>query len=275
MSFSGLQGLTAVSLTSSAVVGGDATNGLHMQVGTSINNPSTITLQLNADVTLNVFANGNQIGTVKLANFALAPNANSFSADAFLNTNTNNAAATSALQSAMSSYLGGSPTSLTLQGSAASIPYASLQPAFAALAISTTLAGQTSKLLVSGKMVPDLTSTSILATTIVVSNPLAAPITIQKITASVLFGNTKIGSIDFALDTPTTVAAGGSSTTEKIPLNLVISTTDLIALLGTGLKLLSGNLNVNIASTIQNALGSFDNTIQYNQNNVPIAFALA
>ncbi|KAJ3347838.1 hypothetical protein HDU83_001789 [Entophlyctis luteolus] len=273
MSFSGFDGLSGVSLTSSAVVGGDSSTGLHMQVGATINNPSTITLQLNTDVTLNAVVGGSVIGTVKLSDLTLSPGANAITTNAYLIASSGDSTATANLETAMSAYIGGSSTSLTLQGTTSSVPYSSLQSAFAALSIGTTLAGQTSSLIVSGVMSTDL-PTSLVGSTITISNPLGAAITIKSMTATVSYSTTAIATIDYTLTNPTTIAAGGTATTEKIPLSLVLSWADLLALVETVLGAVSGTLHVNIASTISDNLGTFPNTITYSQSNVPITLNL-
>ncbi|KAJ3346764.1 hypothetical protein HDU83_002662 [Entophlyctis luteolus] len=273
MSFSGFQGLSSVTLTSSAVLGGDSSTGLHLQVGATIKNPSTITLQLNTDVILNALVGGSVIGTVKLSDLSLSPGNNAITTDGYLIARSGDSGSASNLETAMSAYIGGSSTSLTLQGTTSSVPYSSLQSAFAELSIGATLAGQTSALIESGVMSTDLPS-SLVGSTITISNPLGAPITINSMTATVSYQTTPIAKIDYTLKNPTTIASGGTATTEKIPLSLILSWSDLLALVETVAGALTGTLHVNIQSTISDNLGTYPNTITYSQNNVPIKLNL-
>ncbi|KAJ3130696.1 hypothetical protein HK100_007685 [Physocladia obscura] len=268
MALSGLDGLTQVTLPSSIVYGGDG-NGLKLRVQTIVTNPSTMTLQFNCDVILDVLISGTQIGTTTIQSMVLNPGTNTYTANVVLiSTDTNSY---NVLMSAISAYMAGASSLLTFRGSSGSVPYQSLQPAMEQLTInSVSFPGQTSLLLVGGTMDVELIifplSLSISAS-MNIYNPLAASISLQQLTATITYSGQTIGTADYTFSSPITIAAGATGATGDIPLKIIINLGAAEVLFN---EVFQGSANVDVVSTITNTVGTFPNVLQYSQNNVPI-----
>ncbi|KAJ3308467.1 hypothetical protein HDU76_003956, partial [Blyttiomyces sp. JEL0837] len=267
LSFSGFNGLNQVSIGSTVVAAGN-TNGMRLAIQTSLFNPSTITLNVNSDITMGLFYKNQPMGSVVLPAVSLAPGANSIVASSIFNPQGSDAVA--AGRELLSNFMQGRSSSVTIVGTSSSTPYQALQTAFNGLTIGTSLPGQTTPLLISTELKLSLALTTAPAYLTLV-NPLATDIAITHMVADVMYGNTLLGHIDQDLGgNPIRVPAGqtvrGGPVTMNVQLNLATLQT-LISTLGSGLK-------VDVKSTLVTSVGSYVTTVDYSQSAVPASIIL-
>ncbi|KAJ3293728.1 hypothetical protein HDU76_007012, partial [Blyttiomyces sp. JEL0837] len=120
----GFGGLTQTKIVALPVIkGGSPTTGVQLEIQLEITNPSTIGLNLNTDVTMQILYKGQAVGTVVLPNFVLNPNSvNKITAVSYVNPDKSNADAVAATRELFSHFTGGVDTNINVgKGAAAGL----------------------------------------------------------------------------------------------------------------------------------------------------------
>ncbi|KAI8849497.1 hypothetical protein BC829DRAFT_391402 [Chytridium lagenaria] len=249
ITFAGLRGLPAVTVEKVNVKGGDE-DGIELEIDTVIENPSQLAMDLGAIV----------VGSVVIPLMKLVPGRNVVRARSlFKPVGEGNVAAGRVM---LSKFLQAKDQAVRIFGSASSTPYTSLQPAFSALSITSTLPAITTPLVLTARLLSiDLSVTPALAITVLtLTNPLGAPYTLTRLTSTVMYNNNAIGTIDQDLsDDPVVVAAGATVETRGIRMALEVSREALRALV----EGIEGRLVVDIGATLGTRVGGFATVIDY------------
>ncbi|KAJ3147540.1 hypothetical protein HK101_002218 [Irineochytrium annulatum] len=258
----GFKGLNQVAIGAVNVASGDA-NGIHLTIATTITNPSSLSLAVNADVVMQLQAQGQVLGNVVLPKLALVPGPNVITATSLFNPQGD--AAIAAGRQLLSGFLAGTSSPVTILGTPNSTPYKSLEASFSGLTINTNLPGQT-KPLIGGSW---LNFNNLAVTTapvyLLLNNPLATDFTLLHLTTSISYNGQIIGNIDQDLaGNPIKVPAGGSLNAGPITASLNINIISLQALVAG----LSGNLKIDAKATLLTAVGSYQTTVDYVQTGV-------
>ncbi|KAJ3072665.1 hypothetical protein HDU98_003188 [Podochytrium sp. JEL0797] len=271
----GFQGFQNVQVVSTKVMGGDK-NGVHLEVQIILNNPSTLSLSTNVDVTMGLQVGGVSVGSAVMPNMMVVPGPNPITTTVVM---AYGADATSqmVLRHLMSGFIAGGSVQSTIVGTADSIVYDSLKPAFSKLSIPATITGpQNAVMVVSSTLTPgDAVVGRPSMNVFTIANPLDAPYTLLHIKATVTAqtprGLIVIGSIDYELKTPVTVAPHGQANTEPVPLlqtpqQYETSVGLVMMLLASG----HDSLLVNANQTLTAAIGTYPVMLDYQANNVPV-----
>ncbi|KAJ3340370.1 hypothetical protein HDU93_007095 [Gonapodya sp. JEL0774] len=260
----GIQGLAAspVNILAFNIIGG-TTDYMEMTLTTTIVNPSNIEIVMSSDVILVLLYKGQVVGTVTLPRLTIKIGDNVINATAkFSPISTAAKAAGSQL---IAAYIGGIDTTVEIQGSSNSTLITPLVPALSSLALSSTLPGLKSKLLVNSRfMLTDSTVTDFIAKSgFDATNPTSAPLTITHITGQLLRGGTILGSIDTGLNL--FIAPGSTARSPALDTKIVLNQASANAIVAA----LDGELSVDIkvdALTMQ--VGNYTTTTTYTQNGV-------
>ncbi|KAJ1560165.1 hypothetical protein HK405_008000 [Cladochytrium tenue] len=275
VSLTGFQGLSGVTIGSVTVQGGTAAAGIQLSIGTTIQNPSSITIDFGADVTLDLQMNGLTLGSVTLPTLALAPGSNTVAATALFNPQGDAAVAQG--RTLLSAFLGKASSAVSVVGTSASVVYTALQPAFAGVSVATTLPGQTADLIASTTLAVSvlsvLTGQLSGSATMKLNNPFAASLSITHITASMTFKGTQIGAIDqdFAASPLTVAASATGASVGPVTVNIMINLAALQLILSSLPDGLTGSVQLN--STLVAAVGTYSTTVDYSQT-VSVTFQL-
>jgi hypothetical protein len=185
----GLQYPPAV-VTSASVTSADPA-GLNLLTTLNLTNPSVVRGRL-GNVTLDILYEGVTLAQTFLTPLEVGRGMNPVVAGGrfFFPPESEGPAALATAQAFLSNYLNGFGNNVTLRGSAASSPYALLQPAFAALTTATSFVGLDTRLLVSGNMYVNLSAgladiPKRANTTLTLRNPLPMPLTMLNASLTV------------------------------------------------------------------------------------------
>ncbi|KAI9326567.1 hypothetical protein DFJ73DRAFT_632480 [Zopfochytrium polystomum] len=276
VSLSGFQGLNQVSISSVTVASGSA-SGIGLQIATVINNPSTISLNINADVTLSLLFNGKQLGTVVLPKLSLKPGSNTIQAQSTFAPQ--GADAVAAGRTLLSNFVAGTGANqgVTIVGSTSSVPYKLLQPTFDGLTISANLPGLTSPLISKTTIAVSIaTLTTAFGTgkaNLFLNNPFQVPFAVTHLTATFTYQGAALGTVDqdFAASPLSVPASSTAFQVGPVTAQLTLG----IAAIKLVLSAISngGAAQIDITSTITASVGGYATTLDYNQNGVTTMFS--
>ncbi|ORY48429.1 hypothetical protein BCR33DRAFT_847843 [Rhizoclosmatium globosum] len=275
----GFQGFQDVTVTSTKVVGGDA-SGVKLEVGIILNNPSTLSLNTNVDVAMDLIVatpvGPLKVGSAIMPNMQIVPGPNVITASAVLAYGAD-ALSQQVLRHIMSGFLAGATLPITIAGTAKSIVYTSLQQAFAKLSIPSKIVGPQNVLLIANStLIPGSAAAQRPSMNIYrLQNPLNAPLTLASIKAQVTAvtpqGTIVLANIDYTLKKPVTIMPGSFAETEPVPLIQTPQQAGAAGALILGL-ISQGHFTfpVNTNTTLGAAIGSYPVLVDYQQNNVPV-----
>ncbi|KAI9336412.1 hypothetical protein DFJ73DRAFT_892734 [Zopfochytrium polystomum] len=276
----GLGGLAQTTITGvPKLVGGDPATGLKLTVPIQIVNPSTITLKLNSDVTLDLRYNGSTIGSVVLPNFSLGLGTNTYSATGFLHPDLTNAASVTSAVTVIQNFVAGTKTDVAAaNGRAAGLP--ALDLALGSLNIAQTLPGNDAGPLIQS----GVTYVSTLAdgadgnvpflsflTRITAFNPFDTTATIVNISSTIYFENTAclvIESLSKPFAIPAKTAVQSPLILTKLP-NSVDGPTQCTSDLLTAL-LSNPSITVDTVSKLTISVGGYGSAFGYSLPGVSI-----
>ncbi|KAJ3416252.1 hypothetical protein HDV05_002542 [Chytridiales sp. JEL 0842] len=262
LTVSGFQGLQNVQIQNVAVLGGDQ-NGIQLQITTVLENPGTMTLVLNADMQLDLFAENEKVGAVVLSQVNLHPGPNVLVCRSTFNPTT----ATSILngRKLLSSFMGGGVFPITLGSHSSSTPYTLLNAALEGLRIPSTLPGQRTPLL-SQTFLKALSSSVVME----VSNPLDSAMTVDRVKASIYFKGSLLGIIDEAgVGLQLLPKTTGRSKNVGVQLRISLDALRVIP------EVLTGNLRLDVVSEIGARVGGYPVVVDYQQPGVATAVQFA
>ncbi|KAI8620899.1 hypothetical protein BC830DRAFT_1225035 [Chytriomyces sp. MP71] len=267
---SGLAGLSSVELSNVIVVAGDP-SGLTITLHTLIKNPSTISITFNSDVRFNVLLDPGLsdtalVGVATLANMVLVPGDNVYTANVKLNGAAGGIAEQS-LRGGLSRFINNQPSPISLPGHAGSSIYKSLDLALSSISPPSNFPPEGGDLLIVNGILTIAIIPLSLSASVAIKNPLAVPLTVLSLQATVNHQGSSIGTISHTLSNPTVIAPSQTVFTENLPLNPIISLADLNLLLAA----LQNSLAIDLTSSISAKLSDYSTVINYNQNGVPIS----
>ncbi|KAJ1547553.1 hypothetical protein HK405_005542 [Cladochytrium tenue] len=267
ITFSGFQGLSDVTVDSVTVQSGSS-SGIQLAIGTTIQNPSTISIDFGTDVVMDLLYNGQNVGSVTLPKLALVPGANSVTASSVFDPTDDASVAQGRVL--LSNFLAGSTSGVTIVGTGSSVPYTELQPAFDGLTISTSLPGQTTQIVASTSLAVSISSSTATTATgtayLYINNPFEAPLGINHITADIRHNGALLGTIDEDFSaSPLSVPAGSSNyqvgpVTASLTLGL-----DALDLVISALASADSTGSVQLNSTLITSVGGYTTTVDYAQ----------
>jgi LEA14-like dessication related protein len=246
----------------------------------SLTNPSNITISvgdINFDVVMNEF--NTVIGRVYITNTVIPPGAKTYSAVLHLGEGATNS---KAISQTLGDYLTSASVPLTIQGSSQSTTILPLNPALAAVKLSSSMTGIAGNLIdsiaVSGSII-GLIIENKATTSITLRNPLDTPYAIKSIQAAVTFKPTsgaapfQVGTIDYTLPSPVSVPAKGSTKTDPWPVSISGSGLNhYIQLLG---LLTDPNKYFDVQQNVTVIVGDGYNTqMYYYQDHVPFSITI-
>ncbi|KAJ3072142.1 hypothetical protein HDU98_004154 [Podochytrium sp. JEL0797] len=275
LTLEGFQGFQDVEVLSTKVIGGDV-EGVHLAVDIILNNPSTVSLSTNVDVTMDLQIGGVIVGRVVMPMMQVVPGPNAVSSAVTMFYGSD-VESQMALRHVMSGFIAGQSVESRILGSVDSIIYESLKPAFSKLAIPATISGpQDAVMVVSSELTPGDAKTGRPSMNVfTIANPLDAAYTLHEIKATVSVQTPKglmvIGNIDVKLQNPVTVPAHSQAKTESIPLiqtpaQIASSGVFVMSLLMSGKDTMLANANQTLSATI----GSYPVMLDYQANDVPV-----
>ncbi|KXS11583.1 hypothetical protein M427DRAFT_158140 [Gonapodya prolifera JEL478] len=265
----GLQGLagTPISLQSFDIAGGSP-EGIKLQFTASIANPSTVTLKLNSDVTLQLMYQGHVLGFTTLPNLNLVLGTNTVTATAlFAPTDDAAKAAGTAL---LNDYIKGKDVTVLISGSPTSSPLPPIAPVLAGVSLSGTLPGLTTKLLKSSRLAIDLTRILLFQVpgSFEATNPTSGEFTITYMKANIYYKDQVLGKVD--AQTSIVIPPRATVQSPAIYVSIVLSLEIIEAIF----KLLGGQfVGKVVTDRIEANLGGYPLTVSgYEQENIPVAF---
>ncbi|KAJ3095144.1 hypothetical protein HDU97_007233 [Phlyctochytrium planicorne] len=267
ITFQGLNGLNQVTVDKVSVIGGTVDKGIEMKIGTTITNPSSLSLDLKNDVTLTLKdAEDHVLGTVMIPLMKLVPGANSYNATSFFKPAAG--VDTEKGQAVLANFLTGQDQQVKIAGSESSVIYESLKPAFSTLSITSTLPALKTQLVQSARLTSIDLSTTPSATATVslrLSNPLDTDYIVTGLDSQVFYNGNLIGSIQQDIsNAPIAVPKGQTVDSRDVNMMLGVSKESIRALvIG-----LDGNLTVDIRATLETRVGEYPTTLAYAQNGV-------
>ncbi|KAI8071002.1 hypothetical protein BC940DRAFT_345216 [Gongronella butleri] len=205
----GLQFLNSTpSVISKVDLVGGTQDALQLAIDVSMFNPSDFTLAVGGDLVFNMFAMGMQLGTATLSNLTLVRGANTVTAIANFNPN-----AVPNGGQVLSGFIEGKNTSASISGFPGSTNIPSLQQAFEAVTISTTLPGMNQSLINGGTLtVPsDAPQTGTVQVAVNISNPFTAGLTLLSVQAAATYKGMPVGNINQDLHANPFVVNGHST----------------------------------------------------------------
>lgn len=256
----------------SVSVAGATSSYVQIQLGVVLTNPSAITITV-GDIVFRTIAFGYDLGPTLLKQVTIAPGANSYSAE-FQLTPSADTAQQAVIGKILSGYLMGGTFPLTVQGTTASSPIASLQEALAGVKLATSITGIAPTLITKAEVsniqfaLPPNPITA--STAVTLNNPLDTSFGLLSIHAKIIYANNgnpfQLAHIDLDFGGAFTVGAKQSVTTPGLPLVFDASALQLISLLTSGKP-----LEVTIAQTSTILInGAFGGMLSYSQDNVPV-----
>ncbi|KAJ3074469.1 hypothetical protein HDU98_011152 [Podochytrium sp. JEL0797] len=271
----GFQGFQSVTVVSTKVVGGDK-SGIRLQVDIVLNNPSTLSLRTNADVTMGLEIGGVHVGLAVMPQMQVVPGPNPISAEVVMAYGSDESSRM-VLRKVMSGFVAGESVQSSIVGSVDSIVYDSLKPAFSKLTIPAEITGPKDAIMVvSAALTPgDAVSGRPSMNVFTITNPLDASYTLLHIQATVSAqtpsGDIVIGTIDYQLQSPVTVAPHTQATTEPVPLiqtpeQYETSVQLVMMLLASG----HDTLLVNAKQVLTAAIGTYPVILDYQATGVPV-----
>jgi hypothetical protein len=256
----------------SVSVAGATQQYVQIQLTVVLTNPSPITITI-GDIVFRTIAFGFDLGPTLLKQVTIAPGANTYPAE-FQLTPTADTNQQAIIGKILSGYLMGGTFPLTVQGTTASSPIASLQEALAGVNLATSITGVAPTLITKAEVANiqfALPPNPITATTYVtLSNPLDTSYSLLSIHAKIIYANNgnplQLAHIDLDFGGAFPVGAKQSVTTPGLPLVFDASPLQLITLLTSGV-----DLKVTIAQTSTVLIdGAFGGMLAYSQDNVPV-----
>lgn len=209
----GLQGLSAYpTLITSVDVTGGTNEGILLQVGTTLVNPSNLNLTI-GDSSFQL-VNRDVLGTVTIPGLNLMTGRNDVNATSVFNPN----ASPYGLET-LNRFISGQDTELGINGFSGSTQVSSLLPALSQIRLKSTLPGLKSTLVQSANLtVLDTTGivNNIANSTVYLANPFSSPLTITRIRSNV----TSHGIFVASIDTPLNFVAQGRAVTQSPPVQL-------------------------------------------------------
>ncbi|KAJ1564404.1 hypothetical protein HK405_014961 [Cladochytrium tenue] len=268
ITFSGFQGLSDVTVNSVTVQSGSS-SGIQLAIGTTIQNPSTISIDFASDVALDLLYNGETVGSVTLPKLALVPGSNSVTATSVFSPSGSSAVAQG--RTLLSNFLAGTTNDVSIVGTGSSVPYTELQPTFDGLTIATSLPGQSTQIVASTALsvsIASLTASSATGTAyLYINNPFQTALGIDNINAQIRYNGSLLGTIDQDFTSSPLTVPAGSSNYEVGP---VTATLDLgleaLQLVISALRSTSGTGSVQLNSTLVTSVGGYTTTVDYAQN---------
>ncbi|KAI8814501.1 hypothetical protein BJ742DRAFT_703861 [Cladochytrium replicatum] len=235
-SLAGLNGLKSapVGISNVVVAGGDP-NGITINTDTSLNNPSTSKITLNSDAVFDLYYQDSNIGKVTLPSLVLDRGDNNLGAVVYYSPASGAEAAGKAF---LTAYVMNQDITVDIRGNAdTTTSVESLKSAFSQISLSAGIP-ILGKQVVTGAalFIPDnIGSTSIAKSTVTVSNPFAAQLTISTIDSTIKYSGRAIGSIQNLNFGSNPIVVPGSSTVsrEGIDLKLATAVGDIVWLLET------------------------------------------
>ncbi|KAI9325168.1 hypothetical protein DFJ73DRAFT_784462 [Zopfochytrium polystomum] len=280
----GLGGLKQTTVTSiPKLQGGNPNTGLQLSVDVQIVNPSTITLQLNTDVTLSLKYNGSTIGTVVLPSFSLGTGTNKYAATGYIHPDPADAAAVTAATTLISRFVAGNSTDVVVgSGKAGNLP--ALDLALGSLQIAQTLPGSEGTKLLSNTTAyvssikltkapaPGTGNIYNVKTTMTAANPFDVGVAITGISATVFFQGVQCITINAAFNaTDFAIPARGTRFSPYIPSVIPINGAPAACTTTLVLAVYSGKqVQVDVFSQLTIAVGGYVSSFKYNQANVTI-----
>lgn len=215
---SGLTGLNSFNTQPTVINSVDVLGGtpdyISLGISVTIYNPANLNLGV-GDLYLELFNQGQPIGTTLLPNLNLIEGVNTLSVTSNFTPNANAQGLAT-----LNQFVGGKPTALTISGYENSTAIDSLLLAFESLAINTTLPGLNTSLL-NASALEVLTTTgytnNISHVTVNIDNPFTTALDISYVNASVSAFGIPLGTVG----TGTNFTTGGKAITTSPPLDIV------------------------------------------------------
>jgi hypothetical protein len=190
-SLKGLKGLKDLVTINSVDVTGGKKEGIQLDIGVVINNPSNLKLET-GDLTLQLLRDSAVLGTSLLPNLTLNMGSNNLTSSSIFDSNTDQGSRT------LDEFVGGKDVALDIAGFDGSTEVASLLKAFKSLNIPVTLPALKTRLLDSAALtvLPTTGRENNISHVIVnLNNPWSAPLRITKITSTVKYQSLTVGTI--------------------------------------------------------------------------------
>ncbi|KAH8553870.1 hypothetical protein BGW37DRAFT_482570 [Umbelopsis sp. PMI_123] len=260
----------AVSVGSVSVIGATS-HYVQIKLSVTLINPSQITITV-GDLVFRTIAFGYDLGPTFLKQVTIAPGSNTYDAE-FQLTPSADTAQQAVIGKILSGYLMGGTFPLTVQGTAASTPIASLQEGLAGVNLATSITGVPPTLITSTRvsniqisLIKPITAT----TYVTLNNPLDTSFSLVSLQAKIIYDNKgtplQLAHVDLNFPSPFTVGARQSVTTPGLPLTFDATALQLIGILTSGT-----DLKVTIQQTSTVVIGSgFGGILSYAQDNVPV-----
>ncbi|KAJ1561153.1 hypothetical protein HK405_004772 [Cladochytrium tenue] len=268
--FTGLNGLSDIKLDSISVQSGSSA-GIELAISTTIQNPSVVSIDFGADITLYLQYNGQQVASVTLPKPKLVPGPNSVTATSLFNPS--GSAAIAQGRALLSNFLGGETSEVSIVGTSSSVPYTELKPTFDGLTITSSLPGQSSHIVASTALSMEIPSptmkTALGIAYLYVNNPFQVSLAIDHVVGEIWYNGVALGSIDQDFTSnPLTVPP--SSTNYKVgPVTASVQLgMDALDLVVTALSSASGTGTVQLNSTLVASVGDYTTTIDYVQDTI-------
>ncbi|KAJ3416248.1 hypothetical protein HDV05_002538 [Chytridiales sp. JEL 0842] len=270
LQFSGLRGLNQVSINSVSVKSGDA-DAIYLEIGTTINNPSTMTLNMNTDVSMDLLSSdGHKLGTVTLPNLSLRPGQNNVLTTSRFSPQTTEAK--QAGKKILSAFLQGGSSDVSILGTRSGVLYDSLKPAFDGLRIPANMPGQTTPLIKRTWLNTDHLFDEVnpyVEVSMELRNPLDSPFTLTRVYATITKDGKNLGVVDTPVP-PFRVNPKSEARTPLIPMKVDLNPatiTFIIEALGS-----PDGLIVDVQSTLQSLVGGYGVEVDYGQKGVSTLF---
>ncbi|KAI9005448.1 hypothetical protein CLU79DRAFT_841094 [Phycomyces nitens] len=207
----------------SLVVSGGTREYIEVSVKVALTNPSAITITV-GDINFDtlVKANGVKIGTVYMKDVVIAPGTNTF--DAIMHMHSENLPVLSGI---LTNYLTNTPVPLTVAGSENSTTIPPLVGALSTVHLDAVMPAIQANMVVKSAVncaIEDLAAGR-LYTDVTMRNPLGAPIVIVQVYTNITYihneeGPFTIGYIDYKIDPPFVIPAGGEATSNHWPITV-------------------------------------------------------
>lgn len=214
-----LHGLQFLNSTPTEVLGVDVTGGttdnLLLAINVSMTNPSDINITA-GNVQFAFLSSGEQLGNVFLNDLTLVRGPNQLTASSTFNPKGSQIGS-----NLLSTFVMGQNNAVSIAGNSESTAIASLEKAFAAITIDTSLPGLKSQLIQGAKLTvnPDSPKNGIVGVAVSIANPFSASLSITKVVSSATYQGMPVGNIDQDISN-SPIVIGGHSTVQSNPLNM-------------------------------------------------------